>query len=458
MLSECTGDLDDIADGTYGKVLTTAISAGKIQLTGGAGVTGSLSVSYTEADVTADNAQDLDWIDGTSGTLTLSSSGKLAINAAGALEVQAAGNIKVLAGADIELIGSDTDPALIHFNPSTGTSIYFGCFSTVDRLCLYPATTEDGSFYIGYDVTTPSEYPSWHPFTSFLAGAEQQIRFDVQESGDSTELCQLDMTCGASTNYIQLWATDTLKWSKIYFYSDGAAPYLQAEAHYSSTVYVEGKYLAQSTDASFVVTAQKGTPYGQVSCTTGVTTADAIIKGYYGANDSASVRAYATTDRGTITIAFETDGVSYSVYYRTAQVYPSGDLEVDLGTSAHAWDGCYADDFHNEADYYFLDDRDDLAAICAIKGSGQYDPITGFELIDDSTLAPWMLARHSKDVEEIDLETDEVIANHKAGDIEYSSRGKPLLSQKINLSLTWGALRQVNARLEALEAALAAKQ
>jgi len=54
-LAQCTGDLDDIADGTYGKVLTTSISAGKIVLT--AGVSGSLPVANSEAkctDATAD--------------------------------------------------------------------------------------------------------------------------------------------------------------------------------------------------------------------------------------------------------------------------------------------------------------------------------------------------------------------------------------------------------------------
>ncbi len=53
LLSEATGDLDDISDGaSYGRVATTSISAGKIILTGGAGVDGTLSTDYTEADVT----------------------------------------------------------------------------------------------------------------------------------------------------------------------------------------------------------------------------------------------------------------------------------------------------------------------------------------------------------------------------------------------------------------------
>ncbi|MDY7036656.1 MAG: hypothetical protein SV375_10915, partial [Thermodesulfobacteriota bacterium] len=458
-LSECTGDLDDIANGTYGKVLTTAISAGKIQLTAGAGVTGSLSVSYTDADVTADNAQDLDWIDGTSGTLTLSSSGKLEINAAGALEIQAAGNIKVLAGADIEMIGSDTNPALIHFNPSTGTSIFFGCFSSVDRLCLYPETTETGSFYIGYDVTTPAEYASWHPFKNFLAGAESHMKFEVHDTGGSTQVSRLDMYCGASNNYVELIGTDSGKFGKIYFYSDGSAPYVETEAHYSVTQYCTAKVRAASGTPSFKVQAYNGaTRYSEVYSANDGTTPEARLTAQYDSNNYSYMRTYAKSTYGGHVLVFVDGGVGRSLYIFANEIRMSTDMTVDIGQADKAFDDIYADDFHNEADYYFLDDRDDLAAICAIKGSGEYDPATGFELIDDSTLAPWMLARHSKDRQDIDPETEEVLASHKAGDIEYSSRGKPLLSQKVNLSLTWGALRQVDARLTALEAALAALQ
>jgi len=55
LLSSCTGDLDDIADGTYGKVLSTAIRAGKILLTS-EGVSGSLPTSLSDAKCTDPNA------------------------------------------------------------------------------------------------------------------------------------------------------------------------------------------------------------------------------------------------------------------------------------------------------------------------------------------------------------------------------------------------------------------
>lgn len=56
LLAQCSGNLDNISNGSsYGKVALTAISAGKIVLTS-AGVTGTLSTSYTSAKCTDANA------------------------------------------------------------------------------------------------------------------------------------------------------------------------------------------------------------------------------------------------------------------------------------------------------------------------------------------------------------------------------------------------------------------
>lgn len=115
-LVSCVGDLDDVSNGSsYGRVNLTAISGGKIVLTGN-GVTGSLSVTYTDADVTANENQNLSWLNGASGTLTISSTGSIAINAANALEIQAAGNILVKQGGDIVMEGGGSgNPSLIRF-------------------------------------------------------------------------------------------------------------------------------------------------------------------------------------------------------------------------------------------------------------------------------------------------------------------------------------------------------
>ena len=144
VLSETTGDLDDIDNGTYyGKILKTGISAGQINLTSGvtgvlpvanseadvtadntaanaANYTGtSISVTYTDADVTADNPQNLGWIIASTGTLEITSTGKLKLSTSDALEVATAEGIKVTAGADIRMVGSDSNPGLFFFE---GTS------------------------------------------------------------------------------------------------------------------------------------------------------------------------------------------------------------------------------------------------------------------------------------------------------------------------------------------------
>lgn len=159
LLSACSGDLDDIADGTYGKVATTSISAGKIVLTGGAGVTGTLSVGYSEAkctdpdaDQTSANSQNLGWLIGTTGTLTISADGKIVINTADALEIQAAGNIKVLAGGDIVMMGDNSNPAFLIFD-RTGAyaDIKMGTKASLGGFVIYSTVDGQPTFYIGVD-------------------------------------------------------------------------------------------------------------------------------------------------------------------------------------------------------------------------------------------------------------------------------------------------------------------
>ncbi|HUV12296.1 MAG TPA: hypothetical protein VMY18_01570, partial [Acidobacteriota bacterium] len=118
----------------------------------------------------------------------------------------------------------------------------------------------------------------------------------------------------------------------------------------------------------------------------------------------------------------------------------------DLGQAGNAWDDCYADDFINEADYYFLDDRPDLEALRKIMGSGIYDPINGLELIDDDTLPEWILKRNKK---------DGVFPNrvpYWQGDIARSPEtGNPYLSGKAVDSWLMGAIRELDRRVDPID-------
>ena len=51
-------------------------------------------------------------------------------------------------------------------------------------------------------------------------------------------------------------------------------------------------------------------------------------------------------------------------------VYPLSNKTIDLGIAGGAFDDVWADDYQNEADFFNLDSRDDIATIKTIKGSG----------------------------------------------------------------------------------------
>ena len=152
--------------------------------------------------------------------------------------------------------------------------------------------------------------------------------------------------------------------------------------------------------------------------------------------------------------------------------YPTSDKIWDLGTIVTAWDDVFADDFNNVGDFFFMDwiDRDgqrvaidDVAAIGAIKPSDTVDPRTGLTVINDATLPAWMVVRHKADGEErapADFEPDakwhwvvpgDRIRTHKTGEVAVGPDGKPYVSNKTMQSLLMGAVRQLAARLAAIE-------
>jgi hypothetical protein len=109
-----------------------------------------------------------------------------------------------------------------------------------------------------------------------------------------------------------------------------------------------------------------------------------------------------------------------------AHIRTQGTGVFDIGNPVDYWDDMYADDFNNVADFDHLDTFDDLAAICAIKGSGEINPRSGLEMIDDDTLPEWLLTK-SKD----------------GKNILYGEDGKPYISLKTGISFSWGAIRQL---------------
>jgi len=136
---------------------------------------------------------------------------------------------------------------------------------------------------------------------------------------------------------------------------------------------------------------------------------------------------------------------SSGAHFFTMNVDPVTHKGADLGTATRAWDDVYGDDFNNVADYYFFDDRDDVALLKQIKLSNKKDPLTGYTLIDDDTL-PDELLKKSKGKEP--QEGQKMIPK---GEILRDKEGKPYISIKALNSLLIGAVRQLDNRLEKLE-------
>jgi len=157
--------------------------------------------------------------------------------------------------------------------------------------------------------------------------------------------------------------------------------------------------------------------------------------------DSAEVQSFASTGYVSIFLNLYHNSVGQNIEFKYDEDEGTcyfGDRYknkvIDLGRSGNAWDDAYADDYNNEADLFWLDEHDDLAAILGIGKSTVIDPRTGLPLIDDSTLPEWMFTR-SKD------------GKH----ILYSKDGKPWLTNKILFSIFIGALKQLDAKVEALK-------
>jgi hypothetical protein len=169
----------------------------------------------------------------------------------------------------------------------------------------------------------------------------------------------------------------------------------------------------------------------------------------YDADDLSTITQLAQNGLAYTNITVRNGGTSKAFIF-LVDFYSGGNKVSDCGQSGGAWDDVWADDFRNVADFYHLDDHDDLASIHAIKGSGKYNPINGLEIIDDDTLPKWMLSKHKKDGQSIDLSTGKVTKEWKVGDICLTPDGQPFLSLKLIGSLSMGAIRQLDNKVIAL--------
>lgn len=130
-----------------------------------------------------------------------------------------------------------------------------------------------------------------------------------------------------------------------------------------------------------------------------------------------------------------------------------------VGLATSAWDVMYSDDFTNVADFFWMDDLDDVDLIQRIKplekdGELVRDPVTGLVIIDDNTVDERLLFKQKHT--EYDILVDEFENKTKEkkwdkGDLVRDPDGKPYISFKAATSLLMGAIRQLDNRLKKLE-------
>lgn len=172
-----------------------------------------------------------------------------------------------------------------------------------------------------------------------------------------------------------------------------------------------------------------------------VSSAKGMIKAlsYYDGTNFCSSQVTAAQTYQNVFMGTKYDNTSASVrLYHSATIVEFASLQhkaIDLGASDRAWDDVYADDYNNVADFYFVDTKDDLAVLNAIKGSGVIEERTGLELIDDLTLPEWMLVK-----------------DKRTGEILYSDEEqlKPYVSNRTFFSLLMGAIREEDSKVEEL--------
>jgi hypothetical protein len=142
-----------------------------------------------------------------------------------------------------------------------------------------------------------------------------------------------------------------------------------------------------------------------------------------------SVGGWNTTlkvERLYIVMHFIYDTIEEVITFDYSGYYPTHDKTMDSGQASQAWDDVYADDFQNVADFYYLDDFDDLEVIEGIKPSGKKEDRTGLPLIDDNSLPDWMLTK-----------------DKKTGLIARDFYKKPYISLRTITSLLLGGVRKL---------------
>jgi len=138
--------------------------------------------------------------------------------------------------------------------------------------------------------------------------------------------------------------------------------------------------------------------------------------------------------------------LTYTNQYTTEPtLMPNTHGDQDVGRASYYWGDGHFNDINTIADYYHLDEYDDLAELHKIKGSGNRCDYNGLEIIDDDTLPDFLISKARRTGKP---QKDKGINVEKKGENLIDPDGKPFLSLSAVISHLWGCVRQLDNKHE----------
>jgi len=365
-------------------------------------------------------------IEGDGTNLTIASSGVLNVNATGALTATAAGGSSVTVatggGLDINMGTAAGDD----FTLDTTGFVYEGDTGNVGIGTASPTNTLEVSAAAGAPTVRLS---------AWSATDATKARIIIAKSGSDTEDTPVETADGEFLGQILVQGVNSgptaASCAAINFLQDGAsgASFVPGEIRFQTATNAAAVADRMTIDSAGNVGIGV-TPSGWQSAFTGVhiggtgvfMTQSAASAGNtfsVGSNwnyDTDNSYEYIVNDEatkisqgnGAFAFDYAPSGVAAGgdiaswtnrmTIDSSGNVTPGGNKTQDMGVAGTAWDDVAGDDFVNEADWPMFDDRDDLAALLAIKpDSTRIDTLHGYQIIDDNTLPEWIKRRWKKD-------------------------------------------------------------
>ncbi|MCL6584667.1 MAG: hypothetical protein K6U11_13680 [bacterium] len=332
------------------------------------------------------------------------------VSSEGGVEISGSGGLKVLSGGDITVAGSNTNPGIIKWQGTSYTA-EMGLDEDGDRFLLRPGTNNITDCYIGYNI-------AWW--------GDQDARFrDISISAYR----QAGITCGNWEGNVNGAAIDVD--------GDLQDTYPQITLTLYDKRYQDlRQYFIQY--GYIIPSNHKAQDFGQSTAAWD----DVYADDYFNVADFYFMDRRLDVGSSDGPPVDNSGGSSGDVGDN-----PGGPPPVDGSPGGPPVDGDSTGELPVNSisrlteDVGSLGDSprgiipiDDLAVLCNIRPSGEFDPRTGFELIDDNSLPKWLLGK-----------------DKYTGKIMRGPDGKPYVSLRAMISLLMGAVRQLDGTIRQLK-------